>query len=394
MFCRAAWVACGRPNGETAIQNIRQRGRKRAAEEAEQLPEEPEPEPEPEPVREKKQRKVYQNARQTEQENARKRKRDDERKEIFKAATLAVAAAKAEDSLGKRGCTYAEIAARYQAKLPEGVRPITAASLRLAGHRQVAGTSPKKRGPPAVLPDSLFAAAASFTRLKQVQGQEQKPRQVMQAMLAAVDGTSMQGALASKQQQNRAKRKLRSMDGELSTQTTVPVDERRHQWLCKSNLKTWYSGGAGGGYEACLKENGFTDADGEIHPAKRRRMLNMDETHHYMSNAGESKGPRANVIVDKRLGRSGRRKVENSSHVTGMHWANYDGEVGAGMYLFDSSASEAEDRRIRASWINGLPSTRGYFGFNELRTVSPSVAVTPKGGTVQGTLQQVGSALP
>lgn len=80
MFCRAAWVACGRPNGETAIQNIRQRGRKRAAEEAEQLPEEPEPEPEPEPVREKKQRKVYQNARQTEQENARKRKRDDERK--------------------------------------------------------------------------------------------------------------------------------------------------------------------------------------------------------------------------------------------------------------------------------------------------------------------------
>ena len=252
----------------------------------------------------------------------------------------------------------------------------------------MAGTSPKKRGPPAVLPDSLFAAAASFTRLKQVQGQEQKPRQVMQAMLAAVDGTSMQGALASKQQQNRAKRKLRSMDGELSTQTTVPVDERRHQWLCKSNLKTWYSGGAGGGYEACLKENGFTDADGEIHPAKRRRMLNMDETHHYMSNAGESKGPRANVIVDKRLGRSGRRKVENSSHVTGMHWANYDGEVGAGMYLFDSSASEAEDRRIRASWINGLPSTRGFFGFNELTTVSPSVAVTPKGGTVQGTLQQ------
>lgn len=79
----------------------------------------------------------------------------------------------------------------------------------------MAGTSPKKRGPPAVLPDSLFAAAASFTRLKQVQGQEQKPRQVMQAMLAAVDGTSMQGALASKQQQNRAKRKLRSMDGEL-----------------------------------------------------------------------------------------------------------------------------------------------------------------------------------
>ena len=50
-------------------------------------------------------------------------------------------------------------------------------------------------------------------------------------------------------------------------------------------------------------KNGFADASGEIHPAKRRRMLNMDETHHHMSNAGESKGPRANVLVDRRLGR-------------------------------------------------------------------------------------------
>ena len=78
---------------------------------------------------------------------------------------------------------------------------------------------------------------------------------------------------------------------------------------------------------------GFTDESSEIHPAKRRRMLNMDETHHYMSNTGETKSPRANVLVDNRLGRSGRRKVENTSHVTGMHWANYGGEVGAGICI-------------------------------------------------------------
>jgi hypothetical protein len=54
--CRAreAWEACGKPNGEKAIQNIRQRGQKRAAEQA-QLPEGPEPEPEPVPVKQKKQ---------------------------------------------------------------------------------------------------------------------------------------------------------------------------------------------------------------------------------------------------------------------------------------------------------------------------------------------------
>jgi hypothetical protein len=100
--CRAreAWEACGKPNGEKAIQNIRQRGQKRAAEQA-QLPEGPEPEPEPVPVKQKKQRKVYQNARQTEQENARKRKREAERKDAFKAATLEVAAAESGQLAGR-----------------------------------------------------------------------------------------------------------------------------------------------------------------------------------------------------------------------------------------------------------------------------------------------------
>ena len=63
---RAAWDACGQPNGEKAIQNIRQRGLKRRHEAEAQQPEEPEPtlKPEPEPVVKKKQRKVYANARQ------------------------------------------------------------------------------------------------------------------------------------------------------------------------------------------------------------------------------------------------------------------------------------------------------------------------------------------
>ena len=78
-------------------------------------------------------------------------------------------------------------------------------------------------------------------------------------MLAAVEGTSLQDALASKSQQNHAKRKLRSMDSNLSTQTTVPVEERRHQWLCKSNLTTWYSGGAGGRARVDLHEDGALD---------------------------------------------------------------------------------------------------------------------------------------
>ena len=58
---RDAWEACGCPNGDKGIQNIRVRGRKRKASQLQ--PEEPAPsvEPEPEPLNEKKKRKIYAN---------------------------------------------------------------------------------------------------------------------------------------------------------------------------------------------------------------------------------------------------------------------------------------------------------------------------------------------
>ena len=85
---REAWRLAGRPNGESAIQNIGRRGRelkrKRAAADAV-----PEPEYEPaEPVpRPKKERKVYANARQTEQLQARAQAVKDERKALHKRAS-------------------------------------------------------------------------------------------------------------------------------------------------------------------------------------------------------------------------------------------------------------------------------------------------------------------
>ena len=378
---RDAWIACGRPNGDKGIQNIRKRGRLlMEAEAAEPVAEEP-----PQALAldsappAKKKYKIYSNARQTEQAQARQKETDASRKEIFKQATLDVAAAKRKGTLGDAGSTFDAIAAQAQALLPDGAKPITGGSLRAQSYRHKPGASPKKTGPPTKLPAELFEAAASFTQLKQVAGQEQKPAEVLQAMMGVIKGTALEEALASKPQQKRAKRKLRAVSGELSTQTSVAVDERRHQWLTVSNLTTWFNGGLSGGYEGTLEKHGFLPprAAGEtgprdIHPAKRRRMLNMDETHHYMGTAGEGKGPRANVLVDARLGRSGRRKVENPAHITGMHWANYAGEIGAGMYLFPSAATEENARRIKLSWIDGLPHPLGFFGFDEQTEVVPS----------------------
>ena len=81
-------------------------------------------------------------------------------------------------------------------------------------------------------------------------------------------------------------------------------------------------------------------------------MTNMDETHHVIGNEGDKSGPRTNVIVNRKLGRSGRRKVVSSRHVTGMHWASYAGEIGPGHYIFDSRLPPTR-KKIERSRLDG-----------------------------------------
>ena len=49
------------------------------------------------------------------------------------------------------------------------------------------------------------------------------------------------------------------------------------------------------------------------------RIANSDETHHKLSNEGERGGSRANTQTDPDLPRTGRRKVANERHITGLH---------------------------------------------------------------------------
>ena len=120
---RAAWEACGKPNGPSAIINIRARGRtlkrSREAELAGATTEAPAETSAEAPCAPKKRRKVYINAKQTEQLNRRKAEDDAARKEIYKQATREVAAARSAGTLGKPGSRYADFASSAQALLPE-----------------------------------------------------------------------------------------------------------------------------------------------------------------------------------------------------------------------------------------------------------------------------------
>ena len=108
-------------------------------------------------------------------------------------------------------------------------------------------------------------------------------------------------------------------------------------------------------------------------------MGNSDEKHHKLSNEGAASGSRANVLINPKLARCGNRVIASSRHVTGWHWVNYDGEVGAPHMIFDSSAANEEERKICLAWVMGLPHPKGRFGFIEETTLVPSFSVTPKG---------------
>ena len=116
-------------------------------------------------------------------------------------------------------------------------------------------------------------------------------------------------------------------------------------------------------------------------------MGNSDEKHHKLSNEGAASGSRANVLINPKLARCGNRVIASSRHVTGWHWVNYDGEIGAPHMIFDSSAANEEERKICLAWVMGLPHPKGLFGFMAETTLVPSFSVTPKGGTVGGSLE-------
>ena len=104
-------------------------------------------------------------------------------------------------------------------------------------------------------------------------------------------------------------------------------------------------------------------------------MLNCDETHQKLSNEGETSGSRANVYINPKLARAGKRKLVCQKHATVMAWCNYAGEAGA-PHLMLATAAEAvkkgrggkaraediEDSavRMRPEWAFGVPRVCGF----------------------------------
>jgi hypothetical protein len=94
----------------------------------------------------------------------------------------------------------------------------------------------------------------------------------------------------------------------------------------------------------------------------RRRIINMDETHHDLSITGDRGGTRSLMYHNPCYQRGSKRGVKSSRHVTGVYATNEAGESLPPMYIFDSGAKIEENFRVKLQWLEGLPAITGRFG--------------------------------
>ena len=297
MAPRAAWALCNEPGGERGIQNIRKRGfavRERHFLVQPEEPEVPVATPAQALTSNERRKEVFrlksdQVKKMQALEHLRKQKFD----EVYAAATKKWAEMVSKGENGKGEDCADAVAARFAAELPEGcTRKLTGRSLKHALQQDRTGRAPARRNRDPAIPAAFVQSISQFAQMKQINGDEMKPRQLVQAAVASVDGTAYQHRLSSQAQKQYLLKRVRK-EMELAVATSKVIDNRRWLWLTSTNLKTWFEG-----YVKSLAEWKFIPGVPEnafevitIVENKLPYLANGDESHQKLSNEGEQAGP-------------------------------------------------------------------------------------------------------
>ena len=296
-------------------------------------------------------------------------------KAAFKEGTIAVAAKR--DKKTKSGESVPSIATRLNRKYgllyQKGKRKLTRTTLHRAVQNGRIGVSPCKRGPASKIPDLLLDLTGTHSEVSQVgNGGELRGKDFKMVMGAAVLGTQYEGRF----KMESAWRKLRKTHPEkLQAANVATGEDARLRWTTYNNLQKWFDDAkldliASGlvSDNAVVNERGDLISEVDFGSPQRggddvkRRILNMDETHHDLSITTEKGGPRSTMYHNPHLQRGYKRTVKAGRHVTGVYATNAAGEVLPPMYIFDSSATIETNYRVRVSWLDSLPNVEGRFG--------------------------------
>jgi hypothetical protein len=231
------------------------------------------------------------------------------------------------------------------------------------------GKSPMKKGPPAKIPSALLEVVAVHAEVCQVGNQgELRGREIQRLIGASVLGTKFENKFKV---QSVWKKVRREFPEKLQAGVKVSVDDARAQWTTQNNLQQWFDDAKRDLIETGLVLNrevrdsvtGNLISELDFRSDEvRRRIINMDETHHDLSVTGDQGGPRSVIYYNPNLQRGCKRGVKASRHVTGVYATNAAGEALPPMYIFDSCAKIDENFRVKLQWLDGLPTIIGRFG--------------------------------
>ena len=230
--------------------------------------------------------------------------------------------------------------------------------------------SPAKKGPPPKIPDILLEIVAAHAQVSLCSDGEMRGREIKRLMGAAVQGTEFDGAFKI---ESAFRKLLREFPAQLQPANKMSVDDARAQWTTFDNLQQWFVDAKKDLIETGLViDEEVRDANGVLvseldfrSDEVRRRIINMDETHHDLSITGDRAGPRAVMYHNPSLQRGCKRGVKSSRHVTGVYATNAAGESMPPMYIFDSGAKFEDNFQVRLQWLDGLPVTTGRYGCPE-----------------------------
>ena len=260
----------------------------------------------------------------------------------FKEATILMSSARKKDS-SKQTADQVLQQLNEAHNLIGTAKTLSRSTVYRAVSNGLIGKSPMKKGPQTKIPSALLEVVAVHAEVCQVGDEgELRGREIKRLIGASVLGTKFENNFKVQSVWRKVRREFPE---KLQAGAKVSVDDARAQWTTENNLQQWFDDAKRHLIETGLVINSevrdtstgnlISELDFRSDEV-RRRIINMDETHHDLSVTGDRGGPRSVVYHNPKLQRGCRRGVKASRHVTGVYATNASGETLPPMYIFDS----------------------------------------------------------
>jgi len=274
----------------------------------------------------------------------------------------------------------------------DGKKQLSRSTVYQAAKDGLAGTSPKKKGPPSKIPVVLLEVVATHAEVCQVGDGELKGRDLKRLIGASMVGTEHETAFTEESVWKKVRKEFPEA---LQAATKISVEDARAQWTTHDNLNQWFDDVKKDLISTGLVDDVMVlDDNGELvsevcfKTDSQRRIINMDETHHNLSITGDKGGSRAVSYHNPAFQRGAVRGVKSGRHVTGVYATNAAGEALPPFYIFDSTAKSEDNFRVKIDWLVGLPSVTGRFGCPTLVDSDSFYAVRSRGSMDDALLNQ------